>query len=113
MSFCPRISTWETRNSQNWNSQHYNGHNFLCIPLIEVRLRENLYPSLTVFQYMWHATYMHVFNVDSRLLMVQNQIDTLTLDLSFGHNLCFKYSNGSCEPILNIRISRTFQWYKK
>jgi hypothetical protein len=45
--------------------------------------------------------------------MVGSQIGTLTLDLYFNHNLCFKYSNGSCEPILNIYISRIFQWYKE
>jgi hypothetical protein len=50
--------------------------------------------------------------VDSRLLMVGNRITNLTLDPSFDHNLCFKYSNGSCEPILNIYIPRFFQWYK-
>jgi hypothetical protein len=33
--------------------------------------------------------------------------------LSFGHNLCFKYPNGSCEPILDIYIPRAFQQYKK
>jgi len=40
-------------------------------------------------------------------------IDNLTLDPFFGHNLCFKYPNGSCKPILNIYISRTFQWFKE
>jgi hypothetical protein len=44
--------------------------------------------------------------------MVGSQIDILTFDLSFRHNLCFKYSNGPCEPILNIYVSRSFQWYK-
>jgi len=39
---------------------------------------------------------------DSWLLMVESQIDNLTLDLSFNHNLCFKYPNGSCEPTLHI-----------
>ncbi len=34
-------------------------------------------------------------------------------DLSFGHNLCFKCLNGSCELILDIYIPRAFQWYKK
>ncbi len=29
---------------------------------------------------------------------------------SFGHNLCFKYPNGSCEPIWNIYIPKSFQW---
>jgi hypothetical protein len=32
---------------------------------------------------------------------------------SFGCNLCFKYTNGSCEPILDIFVLRTFQWYKE
>jgi len=45
--------------------------------------------------------------------MVKNQINILTPSPSFGHNLCCKYSNGSCEPILNIKVSRVFQWYKK
>jgi hypothetical protein len=33
--------------------------------------------------------------------------------LSFGHNLCFEYLNGSCKPILDIYVSISFQWYKK
>jgi len=45
--------------------------------------------------------------------MVESQFDNLTPDLSFGHNLCFKYPNGSCEPILDIYVLRSFQWYKK
>ncbi len=45
--------------------------------------------------------------------MIGNQIDTLSLGLSFGHNLCFKYLNKICEPILNIYVLRTFQWYKE
>jgi hypothetical protein len=30
----------------------------------------------------------------------------------FCHNLCCKYLNGSCEPILDIYVSRDFQRYK-
>jgi len=62
---------------------------------------------------MWHTTCAHVFQGDSWLLMGKSQIGTLIICLSFGCNLYFKYSNESCEPILNIYISRTFQWYKK
>jgi hypothetical protein len=29
-------------------------------------------------------------------------LNNLTPDPSYGHNLCFKCPNGSCEPILNI-----------
>jgi len=45
--------------------------------------------------------------------MVGSQIGTLIPDLSFGHKLCFKYPNGSCEIILDIYVSRTLQWYKE
>jgi hypothetical protein len=62
---------------------------------------------------MWPATYTQVNQSDSRLLVVRNQISTLTPGFSFGHNLCFKFSNGSCKLILNIYNSRYFQWYKE
>jgi hypothetical protein len=45
--------------------------------------------------------------------MVGNQIVNLTPCPSFGHNLCFKCPNGSCEPILDIYVPRAFQWYKE
>jgi len=32
---------------------------------------------------------------------------------SFGHNLRFRYPNGSCEPILDIYVSIAFQRYKE
>jgi hypothetical protein len=62
---------------------------------------------------MWHATCTQESRVDSRLLVVGSQIVNLTPDLSFGHNLCFKCPNESCEPILDIYISIAFQWYKE
>jgi hypothetical protein len=61
---------------------------------------------------MQHIIYMQVNQGDFWLLVVKNQIGSLISGPSFGHNLCFKYSNGSCEPILDIQGSRTFQWYK-
>ncbi len=45
--------------------------------------------------------------------MVGSQIGNLTPDLSFDHNLCFKYPNGSYKPILDIYVPRYFQWYKE
>ncbi len=62
---------------------------------------------------MWHATWTQGNPVDSWLLVIGSQIGNLTPDLSFGHNLCFKCPNGSCEPILDIYVSINFQWYKK
>ncbi len=44
--------------------------------------------------------------------MVGSQIANLIPSLSFGHELCFKCPNGSCEPILDIYVSITFQWCK-
>jgi C-terminal processing protease CtpA/Prc len=40
--------------------------------------------------------------------VVESQIASLTFDLSFCLNLCFKCPNGSCEPILDIYTSITF-----
>jgi hypothetical protein len=51
--------------------------------------------------------------VDLQLLVVGRQIANLTPGLSFDHNLCFICPNGSCEPILDIYVSKYFQWYKK
>jgi len=66
---------------------------------VNIRLRWGLKQSfisyLGLSNYMWHATYAHVFQVDSWFLVVANQIDTLTLNPSFGHNLYHMYSNGS------------------
>jgi hypothetical protein len=60
-----------------------------------------------------HATCMHKIRVNSWLFVVGSQIVSLTPDLSFCHNLCYRCPNGSCEPILNIYISIAFQGYKK
>jgi hypothetical protein len=48
---------------------------------------------------MWNVTFAQVNQGDSWLLVVGSQIGSLTLDASFGHNLCFKYPNGSCEHV--------------
>ncbi len=45
--------------------------------------------------------------------MVRSQIANLTPDPSFGHDLCFKCPNGSCEPILDIYVLKDFQWYNE
>ncbi len=45
--------------------------------------------------------------------MVGNQTANLIFGPSFGHNLCFKCPNGSCEPILDIWVPKAFEWYKE
>jgi hypothetical protein len=75
-------------------------------------LKKSGSPCRKFFNNMWHAT-RQVNQSDSWLLVVRSQIGNLTPDPSFGHNLCFKYSNGSCKPILDIYVSRVFQWYNE
>ncbi len=76
-------------------------------------LKQSCSPCWKLFNGMCHATCTQGNRGDFWLLMVETQIDNLIFDLSFGHNLCFKYPNGSCEPISNIHVPRAFQWYKK
>lgn len=51
------------------------------------------------------------------VLMVEIQIDSLTLNLtfniSFGHNFYLIAPNGQCMFIFEIYILRAFQWYKE
>jgi hypothetical protein len=51
---------------------------------------------------------MQINQGDSWILIVESQIGILTLGPSFGHNLHSKYSDGSCESILNIYVSKDF-----
>jgi hypothetical protein len=62
---------------------------------------------------MSHSSCRHREHVDSWLLVVGSQIANLTLGPSFAHNLGCICPNGSCEAILNIYISRPFQWHQE
>jgi hypothetical protein len=76
-------------------------------------LKQSCIPHWELFNDLSHATCMQGNQVNSWLLVVGSPNVNLTLDFSFDHNLCFRCSNGQCEPILNIYIQITFQWYKK
>jgi hypothetical protein len=76
-------------------------------------LKQSCSPGQDLPNNMWHATHTHTFQGDFQLLIGRSKIGILTPITSFGHNSCFKYSNGSYESILNIYVSRTFQWYKE
>jgi hypothetical protein len=81
--------------------------------LLKWCLKQSCSPYQDLSNGMFHATSMQGNWVDSRLLVVGSQIGNLTLGSSFGHNLCFRYPNGWCKPILNIYVPRAFQWYKE
>jgi hypothetical protein len=76
-------------------------------------LKQSCRPHREISNGVLHLTFMQGNRVNSRLLVVKNQITNLITDLSFGHNLCFKCANRSWEPILDIYVSIDFQWYKE
>jgi hypothetical protein len=86
----------------------------LCV---DIRLRWGLKQSCSFIESFPMVCRDNTFTqgnwVDSRLLVVENQTANLTPDLSFGHNLCFRCPNESCEPILNMYVPRAFQWSKE
>jgi hypothetical protein len=61
-------------------------------------LKQSYSPCWEFFNDMSHATCTQGNRVDSQLLVVKSQIANLTPNHSFGHNLCFRCPNGSCEP---------------
>ncbi len=88
-------------------------HNFVCKPPIQMRFNAKLQPSSRTFQqYVTH--HLHVRRL-GRFPTFQwsSQIDKLTPDPSFGHNLCFRCLIRSCEPILEMYVLRAFQLYNK
>jgi hypothetical protein len=76
-------------------------------------LKQSCIPRRKLYNSMLHVACTQVNQVNSRLLVVGSQTINLTHDLSFGHNLYFRCSNGRCEPNLDIYTSINFQWYKK
>jgi hypothetical protein len=62
---------------------------------------------------MSHSRFGCREEVDSRLLVVGSQIASLTPGPSFAHNLSCRCPNDQCEAILDIYISRPFQWHQK
>ncbi len=86
----------------------------LCATLrLQWSLKKSCSLCRDLFNGMLHATSTLRNQVDSQLLMVGSQTTNLIHGLSFGHNLCFRCPNGSCEPILDIYASISFQFCKK
>jgi hypothetical protein len=76
-------------------------------------LKQSCSPPRKLSSNMLQVTYTQGNRVDSWLLVVGSQIANLIPYPSFGHNLCFRCPNGSCELILDIYVPRAFQWYKE
>ncbi len=69
-------------------------------------LKKSYSPCWEVSNCMSHTTCTQGNRGDSWFLMVRGQIANLTPALFFGHNLCFRYPNGSCKPTLDIYVPR-------
>jgi len=110
MSFC--LETPKSRILKLGLSRLWKRITFCANLWLKWSLQKSYNPCWELSNDMCHITYMQVNQGDSRLL-VRSQIDTLTPGPSFRHNLCFKYSNRSCEPNLDIYIWRDFPWYIK
>jgi hypothetical protein len=107
MSFCLGTPKWESQILTTWTPTTLEVHNFTCRPPIEMRFKAKLYPSLRIFPTVCHTP--------PACKEIEAIFDShpLTHNFFLGHNLCLKRLNGSCEPILDIYVSRTFQWYKE
>jgi hypothetical protein len=96
-----------------WTFKTLGAHNSQMKPPIGWDLNQTCSSFQELSNGVSHSTCTHRGRVNSRLLVVGSQIASLTLDLSFDHNLCCKCPNGSCKAIFDICTSRPFQLYKK
>jgi len=111
--FISKLPSWSPKIPEIGTFATLKAHNFMCKPLIELSFKQSCNPCQDFFNNMLHANYTQGNQGDSWLLVVESQIDNLICDPSFCHNLCFKYSNGSCKPVLDIIVPIAFKWYKE
>jgi len=103
---CPEIvlvgvpGLWElvTPDCQIWSRQGLNQSYNPC---------RDLSNAMSQFQFG------HREEIDSRLLVVENQTTSLTPGPSFAHNLGCRCPNDQCEAIFDIYASRPFQWHQE
>jgi hypothetical protein len=103
MAFCPGTPKWESQNSQTWDSHDFGGP-YLFFANLRLRwsMKQSCSPCRELSNSMWHTNCTQGNRGNSWLLVVGSQIANSTVGLSFGHNLCFRCPNGSCEPISDI-----------
>jgi hypothetical protein len=93
--------------SQNCDSRDFGGPITLCADLrLRWGLKQNCSPYQELSNDMWNATYKEKGRFSTFSGREPNC--QLTLNPFFGHSLCLECLNGSCEPILNIYVPRTF-----
>jgi hypothetical protein len=111
--FVPRPSIGSPEIPTTRNLMTFGAHNFACRPPIEMRSEEKLYPLSRSFQ-RYVACHLNE-RKSGWFLTFSGRESNYQFDFgpAFGYHLCVKCPNGSCEPILDIYVPRSFQWYKK
>jgi hypothetical protein len=104
MAFCPVTPKWEFQNSQSCDSHNFGGAYLRW----KWGLKQSCSPCRDLSNLMSHTTFTQGNLGDSWFLVVGSQIANLTPTPSFGHNLCFRCPNESCEPMLDISVPRVF-----
>jgi len=114
MTFCPEIPKGESRKCQSWNSCNFVGLQLHAQTSDQDEVWSKVAALVESFPTLCCTPFAHT-KVESILNFLWSgvKLPVLIPNLSFCHNLCCKCPNGSCEPILNICTSITFQWYKK
>jgi hypothetical protein len=84
-----------------------------CQVWLQRGLNQSCSPCEDLSNAMSHSQFGRREEVDSRLLVVKNQIASLTPGPSFAHNLGCRCSNDQCKAIFDIYASRTFQWHQE
>jgi hypothetical protein len=100
----PKLS----RNCPGWSPGTLGAHNSWLSGL-----NQTCSPRRDLSNAMSHSPFGGQEEVDSRFLVVGSQTASLTLGLSFAHNLGNRCSNGQCEAIFDVYASRPFQWHQK
>jgi len=75
---------------------------------LKSRLKQSCSPCQELSNGMLHVIYTQRNRVDSWLLVVRSQTANLTHGPSFGHNLCFRCPNESCEAHFRHLRSKSF-----
>jgi hypothetical protein len=84
-----------------------------CRVRLQQGLNQSCSPCRDLFNSILYAQIGCQEEVDSWLLVVESQNANLTPGPSFAHNLGWRCLNNQCKVILDIYVSRPFQWHQQ
>jgi len=117
MALFPRTPKLESRNCPETVPVGVPGLWELITPDCQVwprrGLNQSCIPRPDLSNAVSHSQFGRREEVDSRLLVVGSQTDSLTPGPSFAHNLGWKCLNDQCKAIFDIYASIPFQWHQE